>query len=255
MKALVLLSDARHPVSGRPAPAAAELQAVALARTLADEVSGLHAGPDAEAARGAIGHGLTRLEHRQLTAGDDPLPSLVAAIGSTAPDLVLAGPRAGAGAQTGLLPYRLAEALGWPIVADAVALSVTDGVLEVIQALPKGARRRWRVRLPAVITVHPAAPAAASFALGAARKCQLIETPGLPARSDGPPAEERPYRPRPRLITSAAAGAGASERLKAATQAAGPGGQVMIDPTPEAAARAILDHLRAIGVLKPAKGG
>ena len=255
MKALVLLSDARHPVSGRPAPAATELQAVALARTLADEVNGLHAGPDAEAARGALGHGLTRLEHRRLTAGDDPLPSLVAAIGTAPPDLVLAGPRAGAGAQTGLLPYRLAEALGWPIVADAVSLAVADGVLEVIQALPKGARRRWRVRLPAVITVHPAAPAAASFALGAARKGQVVETPGLPARIDGPPVAERPYRPRPRLIASTAAGAGAAERLKAATQAAGPGGQVMIDPTPEAAARAILDHLRAIGVLKPAERG
>ncbi|MCB4770972.1 electron transfer flavoprotein subunit beta [Ancylobacter sp. Lp-2] len=255
MKTLVLLSDARHPVSGRPAPAPTELQAINLARSLADEVTGLHAGPDAEAARGALGHGLARLEHRKILAGHDPLPSLVAAIGTEAPDLVLAGRRAGAGDQTGLLPYRLAEALGWPIVADAVALAVEGGVLEVIQALPKGARRRWRLRLPAVVTVHPAAPAAASFALGAAREGQVETAIGIPAPPDEPAMEERPYRPRPRLIASAAAGAGAAERLRAATQAAGPGGRVMVDPSPEEAAQAILNHLRAIGILKPAAGG
>lgn len=252
MKALVLISDGRHPVSGRPAPAATELQAIALARGLAEAVAGLHAGPDAAAARTALGHGLARLEHRHLPDGHDPLPSLIAAITAEAPNLLLAGRRAGAGAQTGVLPYRLAEALGWPLVPDVVALTVTDDVLEAIQALPKGARRRWRVKLPALVTVHPAAPAAPGFALGMARNGHLDPVPGIAAELDGPALDERPYRPRPRLIASAAAGASAAERLKAATQAAGPGGRVMVDPAPEEAAQAILDHLRALGVLKPA---
>ncbi|MBS7545244.1 electron transfer flavoprotein subunit beta [Ancylobacter oerskovii] len=254
MKALVLLSDGRHPVSGRPAPAGTELQAIALARGLTEEVAGLYAGPDAAAARTALGHGLARLEHRRLPEGDDPLPSLAAAIAAAAPDLVLAGRRAGAGAQTGLVPYQLAEALGWPLVPDVVALTVADGVLEAVQALPKGARRRWRVKLPALVTVHPAAPVAASFAIGMARSGHVEDAPGIDAPQDGTALEERPYRPRPRLIASAAAGASAAERLKAATQSAGPGGRVMVDPTPEEAARAILEHLRALGVLKPAPG-
>ena len=40
----------------------------------------------------------------------------------------------------------------------------------------------------------------------------------------------------------------AAERLRAATEVAGDGGRLLVHPTPEVAAEAILDHLEAIGV-------
>jgi electron transfer flavoprotein beta subunit len=70
------------------------------------------------------------------------VPALVAAVMDDPPDFVIAGRRAEGGAGTGMVPYAVAAALGWPIAADAVALRpVRDegaAALEVEQALPRG---------------------------------------------------------------------------------------------------------------------
>ncbi|QIB33361.1 electron transfer flavoprotein subunit beta [Ancylobacter pratisalsi] len=256
---VVLLSAGRHPVSGRHCPVPVELQAIGLGHMLcgtgaADAITGLHAGPGTPALADALGHGLARLVHLETGGEDDPLPSLIAALREEAPALILAGRAGQGGEDTGTLPYALARALSLPIVADAVALKSgpLPGTLQVEQALPRGARRRLVVRLPAVITVHPAAPAPRPFAFAARTRGEVEQRPGVPSPRNAPAQaiEERPYRPRPRLIAKSAAGASAAERLKAATEAASGGGRLLVDPAPEEAAREILAHLRGLGVLR-----
>jgi len=252
MKALVLLSAGHSPTTGNPAPPTAELCAIRLASDLGAETTGLHAGPHADAVRPALGHGLSTIRHLMVPAQADVLPVLADEISRIGPDLVLAGNRATGGGDTGLLPYLLARALGWPILSDAVRLSPAgDGELVVEQALPKGLRRRLHQRFPLVVTVHPTAPAALPYAFGPARRGRidtLVATPGLTETDvDG---EMRPHRPRARIMRGAVSGGSAADRLKAATaSAAGGGGDLMVEPDPETAARAILAHLRKIGVL------
>lgn len=252
MKIVVLLSAGLHPVSGRPCPVPVELQAVRLALDLGSDVTGLHAGPDATPLRDALGHGLPRLDHIALPEGNDPTTSLTATLRDIGPTLILAGRMAQGGEDTGTLPYSLAQALGLPIIADAVALAPEpeDGTLLVEQALPKGARRRVVVRLPAVVTVHPAAPAPLPFAFGVARRGMIETVPGVEAPQPDSSIEQRPYRKRPKLISTSSAGASAADRLKAATETASTGGRLMVAPAPEDAAREILAYLRGVGVLR-----
>ncbi|MBB3772379.1 electron transfer flavoprotein beta subunit [Angulomicrobium tetraedrale] len=264
MRIAILLSAGRHAVSGRPAPVSVELQAIRLARELirqmagevdgnaAGDITGFHAGPDAGPLKDALGHGLPRLIQLSIGAQDDPLPSLAAALGAERFDLVLAGRSGQGGEDAGLLPYALARTLGLPIVADACALAAgpQHGTVSLEQALPRGARRRLTLRLPALVTVHPAAPAPLPFAFAAMRRGMLETREGVPAPRAAGEVEERAYRARPKLIAKSAAGASATERLKAATEAASSGGRLIVDPAPEDAARAILAHLRQIGVLR-----
>ncbi|WP_336740862.1 electron transfer flavoprotein subunit beta [Aureimonas altamirensis] len=251
MKALVLLSAGHRPTTGNPAPPTAELCAIRLASDLGAETTGLHAGPHADAVRPALGHGLSTIRHLMVPAQADVLPVLADEISRIGPDLVLAGNRATGGGDTGLLPYLLARALGWPILSDAVRLSpASDGELVVEQALPKGLRRRLHQRFPLVVTVHPTAPAALPYAFGPARRGHIetvAATPGFTKTDvDG---EMRPHRPRARIMRGAVSGGSAADRLKAATASAAGGGDLMVEPDPETAARAILAHLRKIGVL------
>jgi electron transfer flavoprotein beta subunit len=148
-----------------------------------------------------------------------------------------------------MLPYRLARALSWPVVADAVALGREGDVLTVEQVLPRGVRRRVRVALPCVVTVHPAAPPPLPFAFAAARRGRVIWQTGARAAQpdEGTAPEERPYRLRPRLV-GAAPGGSAADRLSAATEAVS-GGKLLVEPMPEVAAAEIVAFLRRVGVL------
>jgi electron transfer flavoprotein beta subunit len=253
VKIVVLLSAGRHPVSGEPVLPKVEAQAVRLACGLG-EARGLHAGPSVSPANDALGHGLPNLTHAEIPAEAEAIPTLVEALQADPPDLILAGRRGQGGEETGLAPYAVAARLNMVLVSDAVAVEhgEAEGMIIVHQALPKGSRRRLVVRLPAVVTVHPDAPAPRAFAYGVARR-GVVEARLAP--SELPSAErleERPYRRRPKLMRGAPVGGSAAERLAAATGEASSGGSnVMIEPTPEDAARAILAHLRAIGVLPP----
>lgn len=268
LQACVLLSAGRHPVSGRPAPVRAEAQATALALAIGAHVRGLHAGGDGTAVADHLGHGLEAIEIAAGPTETDPLPALAAALSRVPADLVLMGRRGVGGDDSGLLPYWLAAALGLPIVADAVAIAREPGrpdVLVVDQALPRGARRRVRVMLPAIVTVHPAAPPPRPFAFAAVRRGRLVPLAVEVATAAISPAafpvgaalslEERPWRRRPRLIAGASTAGTAAERLKAATEVAGGGGRLLVDPDPAEAAREILAFLRGIGVVAPPAPG
>jgi electron transfer flavoprotein beta subunit len=252
MRVVALLSVGRHPASGRARPAGCDAQAIGLASRLGGEVRGLHAGPDDAPIRDYFGHGLARADALSISDRSDPVPALVAAIEADPPDLVLAGRRAEGGDGMGMVPYAVAAGLGWPIVADAVAARRVEhdgeAALEVEQALPRGQRRLVTVRLPSVVTVHPAAPPPQAFTFASVRRGRLDRRPGLPAAETALAASERPYRPKPRLIAGGKTSGSAADRLRAATEAAKGSGTLLVDPDPDLAAEAILAFLKGIGV-------
>ena len=145
MKALVLLSAGRHPVSGKPGPPRVEMQAARLAGELDPDAGGLHAGVSCDSVREALGRGLSHLTHLTLDVQADPVPALVAALKAIGPDVVLAGPRGEGGEDSGLVPYALAHALGWPLVAHAVAVAATAGGVSVTQAAARRGAPRNRL--------------------------------------------------------------------------------------------------------------
>ncbi|MBU6357073.1 MAG: electron transfer flavoprotein subunit beta [Rhodospirillales bacterium] len=248
MRIVVLLSAGRHPATGAPCPVPAELQAIALARQIAGAggaVEGLHAGGRDEAVLDALGHGIDGLTLVAAGAADDPLGALVAALEGRMPDLILAGRRGRGGADGGLLPYRLARALGWPIVADAIGAGIAGGEMTVTQALPRGGRRAATVRGAAVITVHPAAPAALPYVHRARLAGRVSEVAGPAALPAALPegAEIRPYRARPKLIGDVGGGGSAEARLQAVSETRDAGGRVMLRPAPDEAAAAILEFV------------
>ncbi|KAA0972538.1 electron transfer flavoprotein subunit beta [Aureimonas fodinaquatilis] len=246
MKAVVLLSAARHPETGNPQPQQEELQAIALANALQAETLGLYAGNDLQAVAPALGHGLTQIEHLAIPDSLDVLPALQARLNDIKPALVLAGGRSGRDA-TGMLPYLLAQAMGWPVLANIAAISVDGDAFVLDQALGKGQRRRIHQTGPLLVTVHSSALAAMPFAFARQRRGVISEL-----AADGPDWQqelvERPLRPRPRLMRNTALGGSAAERLKAATEAASGDGELLIAPEAEHAARAILAHLRKLGL-------
>ncbi|MBV1837728.1 electron transfer flavoprotein subunit beta [Acetobacter estunensis] len=248
MKAIVLLSAGIDPVSGRPAPVGGEVRAIGLARALgAKTLIGLHVGASVPALADYGGYGLKEIIC--LSGGEhDPVAALaqffvqVSASDVSAPDLVLAGTRGCGGADTGLLPYMLAEKLGWPI-ATGIAAPLEEqpeaGRLTLAQARARGAVRPVHVTLPCVVTVSDMAECVPSFVFADKRAVQVREE-----RAEIAPQGEmeegllRPYRRRPKLISAA--------------RTEGTGGQLLVDPTPEEAAAAIIVHLRSLGVLAAA---
>jgi electron transfer flavoprotein beta subunit len=239
MKIVVLLSAGRHPLSARPAPVPVEMQAIRLAAELGPPPAGLHVGDDVSAVADALGHGLGRLVI--LQAGDpaegDPLPALRDHLVAMPPDLILAGRRGRGGTDSGLLPYRLAQALGWPIIADVVSLEPAQSAIQAGQALPRGARRRLLVPLPCVATIHPAAPPARPFRHAGLRgevvRHASPPLPPGPPLSPGPAGDLRPYRARPQMIERSETGGRALQGLSA-----------------EQAARDILAELRRRNLIK-----
>ncbi len=233
MRALVLLSQGTHPVSGKACLPRFEAQAVRLAAALAADAGGLHAGPSAEIVREALGRGLTHLTH--LKHDGDPVPALVAALRDLRPDVVFAGPVGQGGEDTGLTPYAVAYALGWPLVAHAVGVEPADGALRVTQALPKGARRSVLAPFPLLVTAHRSAPPPLPFAYARARAGRVVEIAAAPAPLAAPDdCETRLYRARPKAF--------------AATAAPKAQGRVLVNPDPHEAAREILAFLRTLGV-------
>ncbi len=214
-------------------PTRGELQALALARSLGGEVTGFFAGADPTGPARALGHGLDRLVHLALPEGTDPVPALTYALRAEGLALALAGPRSVGGDETGLVPYWLAEWLGWEIAGGAVALTRTGDNVEVTEALPRGARRVLAASGPLMVVAHAGAPAPAPYAYarerrGRVERREANSMPDAPGMPDG--VEERPLRRRAPIVADAARGAGTR----------------LVAPAPEEAARAILAELRRV---------
>ncbi|EPJ7986146.1 TPA: electron transfer flavoprotein subunit beta [Pseudomonas aeruginosa] len=251
---VALVSIGAHPASGRPRRAEQDARAVELGLRLSGpRLQVLHAGdPHAEALRGYLGMGLERLSVLEQPAGADALPALAEHLRDSRAQLVLTGSQAETGEGSGMLPFLLAERLGWPLVVGLAEVEkVEDGSAQVLQALPRGQRRRLRVRLPFVASVDNAAPVARQSAFGPARRGE-IEAHEVEVVDDPLLAEDslQPARPRPKRLKVIKAKTGA-ERMKAATaKASGGTGQVLKDLSAEAGAEAIFKLLREEGVIR-----
>jgi electron transfer flavoprotein beta subunit len=249
-----LVSIGAHPTSGRPRRAEQDARAVELGLQLAGEgLQVLHAGDVAEPAlRAYLGMGLAQLHVLEQPSGADALPALVDYLNEAGAQWVLTGSQAETGEGSGMLPFLLAERLGWPIVVGLAEVeSVQDGIATLLQALPRGQRRRLKVRLPLLATVDNAAPKARQSAFGPGRR-GVIDAEAVEVINDDlyTSAELQPAKPRPKRLKVIKAKSGA-DRMKAATaKASGGTGQVLKDVSAEEGAQAILKLLLEEGVIR-----
>ncbi|MGB2149278.1 MAG: hypothetical protein ACPHX6_06935, partial [Cobetia amphilecti] len=259
LEVVSLVSLGQHPVSGRLRRAEQDARALELCLALerqsapgavslsAWHASGSEIAPGSEqdqALRGYLGMGLESLTLvTPDSPGADPLNAvdslkavdqlvidvwalLVTRLKQAAPQLVVCGGQGETGEGSGLLPHLLAESLGWPLVEGIVAIESCDGAhLTALQALPRGQRRRLRVKLPALVSVDSAAPAARQSAFAQARRGELSSLASGELVHDAQaeafgvaPARKRPKRLKRIKATSA------RDRFKAAAAKAEGGG-------------------------------
>ena len=251
---VALVSIGAHPASGRARRAEHDARAVELGLQLAgDNLHVLHAGtPHEPALRAYLGMGLDELHVLEQPEHADAVPVLRDYLRESGVQLVLTGSQAETGEGSGMLPYLLAEQLGWPLLVGVAQIeSIHNGVATVLQALPRGQRRRLKVRLPFMATVDNAAPKARQSAYGPATRGQIgaqevevvedeLSTRGL----------FQTAKPRPKRLKVIKAKSGA-DRMKAATaKAAGGSGQVLKGVSAEEGAQAILKLLIEEGVVR-----
>lgn len=249
-----LVSVGAHPTSGRPRRADQDARAVELGLQLAgDNLHVLHAGNAEEPAlRGYLGMGVDELHVLAQPPGADAVPGLTDYIRESGVQLVLTGSQAETGEGSGMLPYLLAETLGWPLVAGLAEVeSMSNGTAQVLQALPRGQRRRLKVRLPFLATVDNSAPKPRQSAYGPAQRGLLdVEEIEVVIDEVFTNAELTPAKPRPKRLKVIKAKSGA-DRMKAATaKASGGGGQVLKGVTAQEGAAAILKLLVDEGVVR-----
>lgn len=251
---VALVSIGAHPASGRARRAVHDARAVELGLQLAgDNLHVLHAGnPHEPALRAYLGMGLGEIQVLEQPPGADAVPVLSDYLREAGVQLVLAGSQAETGEGSGMLPYLLAEQLGWPLLVGVAQIeSIHNGVALVLQALPRGQRRRLKVRLPFMATVDNAAPTARQSAYGPAIR-GMVDVQVVEVIEDhlSTAATLQPAKPRPKRLKVIKAKSGA-DRMKAATaKAAGGSGQVLKGVSPEEGAQAILKLLIEEGVVR-----
>jgi len=249
-----LVSIGAHPTSGRPRRADQDARAVELGLQLAgDKLQVLHAGDIHEPAlRAYLGMGLEQLHVLQQPSGADALPALTDYLRDAGAQVVLTGTQAETGEGSGMLPFLLAENLGWPLVVGLAQVeSIEGGVALVLQALPRGQRRRLKVRLPFLATVDNAAPKPRQSAYGPAQR-GVLQADQVTVVDDEllTASTLQPAKPRPKRLKVIKAKSGA-DRMKAATaKASGGTGQVLKGVTAQAGADAILKLLIEEGVVR-----
>ena len=251
---VALVSIGTHPASGRTRRAEQDARAVELGLELVgDNLHVLHAGnPHEPALRAYLGMGLDELHVLEQADGADAVPVLRDYIREAGVQLVLTGSQAETGEGSGMLPFLLAEHLGWPLIVGLAQVeSIESGVALVLQALPRGQRRRLKVRLPFLATVDNAAPKPRQSAYGPAQRGELAaHEVEVEADELFTGAVLQPAKPRPKRLKVIKAKSGA-DRMKAATaKASGGGGQVLKGLSPEAGAEAILKLLLEEGVVR-----
>jgi len=244
----VLVSTRVDAVSGRHTRSRGDSLAVALAlqQAAADRVRVLSAGtmPD-EVARDYLALGAAGIELLEADAAN-VLPLLAAAV-STSP-LVLTGTRAEGGLASGALPYALAAALGRPLIADVVDLQAQDAAWIVTQACAKGARRRLRLSVPAVLVVSPAAKNVLQYSHRDRMAGRIVRQRGAMTPSNPSAAAWQlvPAAKRLRVLEARSERSGHARMLGAIdTHSAASGGTVLAAGSAPDKARAILDYLRA----------
>lgn len=243
LRIAVLVSVGAHPVNG----VARWSRNDALALSLAQAVPGgavdvIHAGdPSEPALRDYLALGAAVVEAIEIPPSRDVLGALAERVRGY--DIVLCGTRAEGGEASGMLPYRVAQALHMPLLPAVLSAEVQVDSVVVQQFLPKGRRRTIAVRLPAVLVAHPQAPFEVRhvYARGRAGQVQArasaIEGACLPAARIVPVA-------RPPTKLAARESRSARARLLAATTTESRGGAVITQGSPDEKAQAVLTYLR-----------
>lgn len=167
MKAAILLSLARHPLSGKVVCSPNDLRALAIMKSLCKEygqehdieLKAVHAGdPSNPTLSEYLGYGLTKINVLKTTKNEDPCPKLAKYLLQEKPQLIVAGMQALGGLESGLVPYILANKINYPIISGAISISLQNDNLICSQYLPKGRRRDFVTTPPLFITVHIRAP-------------------------------------------------------------------------------------------------
>lgn len=258
LKIAVLLAPARHPLSARAQAGVCDAAAFELACSLQPperltllcaSVAGAITAADLRpyAALGAASIEL-------LAVADDAalLPALAARLDGF--DLVVCGMRSEGQAASGLLAYRLAEALELPLATDVLEAQRVDGALRVRQFLPKGLRRLLELDGPALLAVHARAPRTRQYAYARAAAGRVTQRSG--ASSSGPLGvgalwsyEAVTRRPRP--LKAALAQSGHTRMLGAigGGEGAGKGGEVVKQGNAVEKAQVLLAYLREHGLV------
>ncbi len=248
LKIAVLVSPARHPVSGVPLRSAGDAAALELGLTLAppERLTVLCAGMvSAESLRDYLGLGACAIEVLTVSDGADVAGALVARLQGF--DVVLCGARSDGQAASGMLPYLLAEGLFMPLVGDVLEAQLSARTLTVRQFLPKGMRRRLAVTLPALLTLHARAPQTRQFAYARATvgRVNYVASAALGGASPAPLWQIEPATRRPRPLKAKVLQTGHSRMIGAiGGDSSARAGQVLKDGSAEQKASAVLAYLR-----------
>jgi electron transfer flavoprotein beta subunit len=204
---------------------------------------------------------LTRLPLRGDASGCDVASVLANACRDAA--LVLAGPRGESGLATGLLPYALARSLQRPVISEVIdLLREADGGWRVVQALPRGARRSWRLDagVAAVLVTSPRLeqredlPQRHSWV--AAQAGRIVDAPTLAPVSRTSKVADWSFEParkqrRPLAPVSTESGAARMARATGSAESARQGGAVIREGSVMDKAQLLLDHLRKLSLVQP----
>jgi electron transfer flavoprotein beta subunit len=238
MKTAVLVSAGKHPVSGESRHCRNDSLALQIGINLAEDVKVLHAGnANSPALQDYLALGAKQID---VISADNMIESFAEQLSHI--DLILTGTRAENGEDSGLLPYLLAAKLNLPIVADALEITQRENLLEILQFLPKGQRRRVLVSLPAVVAVHPSAAVRLNF-IHARQNLGSIST--LPASNAmTKPSQWHLEKARKPIKLVASATLTGHERLMAAISSKAKGGAVVNEGNNVEKAQVILHYLR-----------
>jgi electron transfer flavoprotein beta subunit len=243
----VLVSVGRHRVSGVSCYSRNDASALEIGRMLAQahgaRLEVLHAGDASNLAlTDYLALGAPRVDVLACRDGEDAAALLAERLRGV--PLVLTGTRAEGAYDTGMLPYRLADALGYALIESALDLTLEDDRLAVTQFLPKGFRRSVDAALPAVVAVHPQAAVTPRYAYARAVAGAIESQAGDPVREPGADAwRVAPVERKPVKLAAAEKRSGHA-RMLTATTTESRGGNVVNEGTSVEKAQVILGYLR-----------
>lgn len=253
---LVLVSAARHPVTGAAQRHLPDARALELALRLQGlSTAALHLGRSDEPALAFYaGMGPACLHLCPVDEGTDLLPAAADCVRRLRPRLVLAGSRSPRAQAQGLLAFALAAELGWPVLSQVCEVDPDGPGFRVVCAPRLDLRDEYRLDGPAVLVAGEHAPDPRPFAAGRARRTprNQLAPPQACAGDAAGQWQPVPARPLARRLRRFEAGASDADKLAALMAAGRPRTTAQVFAADaQDGARLLLGHLREHGFLPP----